>query len=78
VVVKELVVPFATIRNKHSLTSANAPEITPQPQTFSVDVLKEALPEIEAIDTLIYCPGSNFETYWSLALTISKTILKLM
>jgi NAD(P)-dependent dehydrogenase (short-subunit alcohol dehydrogenase family) len=44
--------------------SRNAPEITHQPQTFSVDVLKEALPEIEAIDTLIYCLVLLIETYW--------------
>ncbi|MBC7747756.1 MAG: SDR family oxidoreductase [Methylotenera sp.] len=39
--------------------SRNAPEIThANLKHFSVDVLQDALPEIEAIDTLIYCPGS--------------------
>ena len=39
--------------------SRNAPEIThPNLKHFSVDVLKDTLPEIENIDTLIYCPGS--------------------
>ena len=39
--------------------SRSAPEIThPNLKHFTVDVLKDALPEIEAIDTLIYCPGS--------------------
>ena len=39
--------------------SRNAPEIThPNLKHFSVDVLQDALPEIENIDTLIYCPGS--------------------
>lgn len=39
--------------------SRTAPEIThPNLKHFTVDVLQDALPEIEAIDTLIYCPGS--------------------
>ena len=39
--------------------SRNAPEIThPNLKHFSLDVLKDTLPEIENIDTLIYCPGS--------------------
>ncbi|SHG05631.1 NAD(P)-dependent dehydrogenase, short-chain alcohol dehydrogenase family [Flavobacterium micromati] len=39
--------------------SRNAPEIThPNLTHFSINVLEEALPEIENVDTLIYCPGS--------------------
>ncbi|MDR7370287.1 SDR family oxidoreductase [Flavobacterium aquidurense] len=39
--------------------SRSAPDIShPNLIHFSVDVLRDALPEIEAIDTLIYCPGS--------------------
>lgn len=39
--------------------SRNSPEIThPNLKHFSVDVLQDALPEIENLDTLIYCPGS--------------------
>lgn len=50
--------------------SRNPPEIThPNLKHFSVDVLKEALPEIEAIDTLIYCPGSiNLKPIGSLSI----------
>ena len=39
--------------------SRNAPEIThPNLKHFSVDILQDALPEIENVDTIIYCPGS--------------------
>jgi NAD(P)-dependent dehydrogenase (short-subunit alcohol dehydrogenase family) len=39
--------------------SRNGPEIThPNLKHFSLNVLEDALPEIENIDTLIYCPGS--------------------
>ncbi len=39
--------------------SRNSPDIThPNLKHYSLDVLQEALPEIENIDTLIYCPGS--------------------
>ena len=39
--------------------SRNAPEIShPNLKHFSLDVLQDSLPEIETIDTLIYCPGS--------------------
>lgn len=39
--------------------SRSAPDIShPNLIHFSVDVLRDALPEIEAIDSLIYCPGS--------------------
>lgn len=50
--------------------SRNAPEIThPNLKHFSVDVLQDALPEIENIDTLIYCPGSiNLKPIGSLSI----------
>lgn len=39
--------------------SRNAPEIShPNLKHYSLDVLKDALPDIENIDTIIYCPGS--------------------
>ncbi len=39
--------------------SRNTPEIThPNLKHFSGDVLQDTLPQIEYIDTLIYCPGS--------------------
>lgn len=39
--------------------SRNAPEIShPNLKHYSLDVLQEELPEIESIDSLIYCPGS--------------------
>lgn len=39
--------------------SRNAPEIThPNLIHYSMDVLQDTLPDIEIIDTLIYCPGS--------------------
>ena len=39
--------------------SRNAPEIThPSLTHYSLDVLQDTLPEIESLDTLIYCPGS--------------------
>ncbi len=39
--------------------SRTAPDIShPNLVHFSIDVLKDALPEIESIDALIYCPGS--------------------
>ena len=39
--------------------SRNSPEITHQNLThFSLDVLQETLPEIEELDSVIYCPGS--------------------
>lgn len=50
--------------------SRNAPEIThPNLKHFNVDVLKDSLPEIENIDTLIYCPGSiNLKPIGSLSI----------
>ena len=39
--------------------SRNAPEIShPNLTHYSLDVLQDALPDIESVDTLIYCPGS--------------------
>ena len=39
--------------------SRNTPEIThPNLTHFSLDVLQDTLPEIESLDTVIYCPGS--------------------
>ena len=39
--------------------SRNAPEIThPNLKHFPIDILQDSLPEIENVDTLIYCPGS--------------------
>ena len=50
--------------------SRNAPEIThPNLTHFSLNVLEEALPEIENVDTLIYCPGSiNLKPIGSLSI----------
>jgi len=50
--------------------SRNAPEIThPNLKHFSIDVLQDALPEIEVVDTLIYCPGSiNLKPIGSLSI----------
>lgn len=55
--------------------SRNAPEIThPNLKHFSVDVLKDTLPEIENIDTLIYCPGSiNLKPIGSLSIDDFRT-----
>jgi 3-oxoacyl-[acyl-carrier protein] reductase len=45
--------------NKIHNISRTAPEIShPNLVQYSNDVLKDTLPEIENIDTLIYCPGS--------------------
>ena len=39
--------------------SRNAPDIThPNLKHFPLDILQDPLPEIENVDTLIYCPGS--------------------
>ena len=39
--------------------SRTAPEIShPNLTNFSLDVLQDTLPEIESLDSLIYCPGS--------------------
>lgn len=50
--------------------SRNSPDIAhPNLKHYSLDVLQEALPEIENIDTLIYCPGSiNLKPIGSLSI----------
>ena len=50
--------------------SRNAPDITHHNlKHFSADVLQDTLPEIETIDTLIYCPGSiNLKPIGSLSI----------
>ena len=50
--------------------SRNSPDIThPNLKHYSLDVLQEMLPEIENIDTLIYCPGSiNLKPIGSLSI----------
>lgn len=46
-------------QNKVYNISRNAPEVTHDNLThFSLNVLEDQLPEIESIDTIIYCPGS--------------------
>lgn len=46
-------------KNKVYTISRTAPEMShPNLVHFSLDVLQDALPEIESLDTLIYCPGS--------------------
>jgi NAD(P)-dependent dehydrogenase (short-subunit alcohol dehydrogenase family) len=45
--------------NKVYNISRTAPEVTlPNLVHFPIDMLQDALPEIEAVDVLIYCPGS--------------------
>lgn len=50
--------------------SRNAPEIAhPNLKHYTVDVLKDTLPDIENIDVLIYCPGSiNLKPIGSLSI----------
>ena len=50
--------------------SRNEPEIThPNLRYFSINVLQDALPDIENVDTLIYCPGSiNLKPIGSLSI----------
>ena len=46
-------------KNKVYTISRTAPEMShPNLVHYSLDVLQDALPEIEILDTLIYCPGS--------------------
>ncbi len=56
--------------NKVYNISRNAPEIShPNLTHYSLDVLIDALPEIENIDSLIYCPGSiNLKPIGSLSI----------
>ncbi len=53
----------------HNL-SRNTPDIShPNLKHYAVDVLKDALPDIENIDVLIYCPGSiNLKPIGSLSI----------
>jgi len=50
--------------------SRTAPEIShPNLKHFTVDVLQDALPDLENIDTLIYCPGSiNLKPFGNLSI----------
>lgn len=50
--------------------SRNAPEIAhPNLKHFTADVLQDVLPDIENIDTLIYCPGSiNLKPFGNLSI----------
>lgn len=50
--------------------SRNAPEIMhPNLKHFSINVLQDILPDIESVDTLIYCPGSiNLKPIGSLSI----------
>ena len=50
--------------------SRNEPEIShPNLKHFTADVLQDALPDLENIDTLIYCPGSiNLKPFGNLSL----------
>lgn len=50
--------------------SRNAPEVAhPNLKQYSLDVLKDALPDIENVDVLIYCPGSiNLKPIGSLSI----------
>jgi len=50
--------------------SRNAPEISHiNLKHFTADVLQDALPELENIDTLIYCPGSiNLKPFGNLSI----------
>ncbi|MEC5164767.1 3-oxoacyl-[acyl-carrier protein] reductase [Flavobacterium sp. PL11] len=56
--------------NKVVNISRHAPEITHANLThYSLNVLEDALPEIENVDTLIYCPGSiNLKPIGSLSI----------
>lgn len=56
--------------NKVFNISRNAPELShPNLTHFSLDVLKDELPVIENIDTIIYCPGSiNLKPIGSLSI----------
>ena len=55
--------------------SRNAPEVThANLKHFSLNVLEDALPEIENIDTLVYCPGSiNLKPIGSLSVDDFRT-----
>lgn len=57
---------------QHSIhnISRSAPELShPNLKHYSLDVLKDSLPEIENIDALVYCPGSiNLKPIGSLSI----------
>ena len=57
-------------QNKIYNISRNAPDVThPNLIHFPVDVLNDPLPELETIDTIIYCPGSiNLKPIGSLSI----------
>ena len=57
-------------KNKVYNISRTAPEIShPNLIHFSLDILQDELPEIESINTLIYCPGSiNLKPIGSLSI----------
>lgn len=57
-------------QNKIYNISRNAPDVThPNLIHFPVDVLHDSLPELETIDTIIYCPGSiNLKPIGSLSI----------
>lgn len=56
--------------NKVFNISRSAPDLThPNLEHFSIDILNDTLPEIEVVDTLIYCPGSiNLKPIGSLSI----------
>ncbi|WP_413999096.1 SDR family NAD(P)-dependent oxidoreductase [Flavobacterium sp. W1B] len=57
-------------RNLVHNISRNAPEVShPNLKHYTVDVLQDTLPDIENIDSLIYCPGSiNLKPIGSLSI----------
>ncbi|OCB77889.1 SDR family NAD(P)-dependent oxidoreductase [Flavobacterium crassostreae] len=57
-------------QNKVYNISRNAPDFThPNLVHYSMDVLADALPDLDAIDSLIYCPGSiNLKPIGSLSI----------
>ena len=61
--------------NKLHNISRTPPDIShPNLTHYSIDVLQDALPEIQNIDTLIYCPGSiNLKPIGSLSIDDFRT-----
>jgi NAD(P)-dependent dehydrogenase (short-subunit alcohol dehydrogenase family) len=66
---KEILLQQLESNNIYNI-SRNTPEIThPNLTHYSLNVLQDALPEIENIDVLIYCPGSiNLKPIGSLSI----------